>query len=754
MTKPAGLVDQDGQQVALKSVHAEGRIEGLLATVSLRQTYINLGGNAIEAVYTFPLGWGAVLMGVDLELGGKRMNAMVLAKPEASEKYEDAMDNGDMPVMVEDSGNGLYTVNLGNLKSGEEAAITVRYAQLLRLEQGQVRFALPTTVAPRYGDPHAGGGLPVHATVDSSLEVSYPFTVQLDVFGTLAESDLASPSHAITNTVIEGGGRRVCLQRDGWLDRDFLLLLKGSGSGSHAVISPDKDGAYVLLASFQPRFESPEVRPVNLKILVDCSGSMAGDSIRQARSALQQVVLALRPEDSVSFGKFGSNSSFPIPALTPCTSANLARLGRELDALEADMGGTELEAALLKAMQSSSGTVDGGAEADVLLITDGAVWDIDRITLVAGRQNHRIFAIGVGSAPAEGLLRKLAEQTGGVCELVSPNESMDDAVLKTFRRIQGAAGSEAQIRWDTAPDWQSALPVRVYSDEMVHVFGRFSGIPETCPTLRFQSAGRSIELRVDSPTVTKDDTLSRMAASCQLQAETDDGNKLTLAVAYQLVCPLTSMFLVHERADVDKVKGLASLQQIKQMHAAGAMGVGSVFHSSPHFSFDSSASFSICASVGAGANLESWDRPQVLRATGPTPPAIFEEQIMGSVARLSSTSEAFSPGSLLAGFNRAVRSGLAIEHALRTETALLAPAARRQLRTVAARVGDYELVAALVLYTLHQRLSDGAYLEIEVEEALRDFIEQRRAAGSVGCESNLKDEISGMVDVLVELEWN
>jgi hypothetical protein len=382
------------------------------------------------------------------------------------------------------------------------------------------------------------------------------------------------------------------------------------------------------------------------------------------------------------------------------------------------------------------------------------VWDIDRIALIAGQQNHRIFAIGVGSVPAEGLLRKLAEQTGGACELVSPNESMDDAVLKTFRRIQGAAGSEAQIRWDTAPDWQSALPVRVYSDEMVHVFGRFAGKPETCPTLCFQSAERSTELRADSPTFANDDTLSRIAASCQLQAETNDRNKLALAVAYQLVCPLTSMFLVHERADVDKVKGLASLQQIKQMHAAGAMGVGSVCLSAPLYSFDFSASFSIDPMPNAAGISESSRRPHDSGAVSRPGPTIPTKPNVRAVAGSSATIGASPVESLLSRFSLAVVSGTAIEPALRTEIGLLVPAIRRRLRTAAASIGDYELVAGLVLLGLHQRMVDRAGLEPQVETALCEFISRRRAAGLDGLEDCLTDEVSNIVDALAELEWN
>jgi Ca-activated chloride channel family protein len=50
---------------------------------------------------------------------------------------------------------------------------------------------------------------------------------------------------------------------------------------------------------------------------------------------------------------------------------------------------------------------------NVLLITDGEVWDIENIIQTARESNHRIFAIGVGSSPADSLLREIAENSDG-----------------------------------------------------------------------------------------------------------------------------------------------------------------------------------------------------------------------------------------------------------------------------------------------------------------------------------------------------
>jgi Ca-activated chloride channel family protein len=158
----SALINPDGLDATLQTVHIEGRLDSLLLSIKTRQHYKNTKSNSIEAVYTFPLPWGATLLGLNAEIDGHSFKGAVLEKKQATKRYEQAIDDGDTPVMVERSAQGLYTANLGNLKPGEEAVVEIEYVQLLRFEQGQIRITLPTTVAPRYGDAHKTGGLAAH----------------------------------------------------------------------------------------------------------------------------------------------------------------------------------------------------------------------------------------------------------------------------------------------------------------------------------------------------------------------------------------------------------------------------------------------------------------------------------------------------------------------------------------------------------------------------------------------------------------
>src|SRR5690606_23911844 len=128
-------------------------------------------------------------------LGERRLTGRVAERKVAERAYEDAIDDGDSAVLLERTGDGLYTVSVGNLMAGEEATVELRYGELLSFVQGQVRVAIPTTVAPRYGNAAAAGVAP-HAVPDADLGATYPARFSVELAGALAEGAVSCPSHA------------------------------------------------------------------------------------------------------------------------------------------------------------------------------------------------------------------------------------------------------------------------------------------------------------------------------------------------------------------------------------------------------------------------------------------------------------------------------------------------------------------------------------------------------------------------------
>ena len=131
----------------------------------------------------------------------------------------------------------------------------------------------------------------------------------------------------------------------------------------------DGDGV-AAVASFQPFFPGLRTaRPLNLAIVIDCSGSMQGDSIAQAGRAVDGMLAALKPDDRVSVVAFGDTTRALADQLLPCNQTNLAKASAFAKQLQADMGGTQIGAALA----TTYAALHGVEAADIFLVTDGEV---------------------------------------------------------------------------------------------------------------------------------------------------------------------------------------------------------------------------------------------------------------------------------------------------------------------------------------------------------------------------------------------
>ncbi len=452
----AQIQTKNGVVIPLLGVDAVGSLVGLFLRMTIQQRYQNNTLDPLEVIYTFPLPSAAVLLKAEIHVRGNVYQSQVFAKPKASQKYTEAVDAGDTAILVTQVAD-LYTIQIGNVPAGEEVAIHITYGEMLVPNDGTVRVSLPTTIAPRYGTPPKS--MRPEQVPFSDLFVRYPFTYQLTVWGRAA-STFEVPSHiariasddTVTTIAIDGVS----------MDRDVVVLAhgytdyRGSLTASHA--RQQWLANYVTI----PKIDAaPVIAPMHVKLLIDCSGSMGGTSITQARQAVVRLLQLLKDGDSIAVTRFGSEVQDVTAGLMTVGNAVRKQMNAWLKTVDADLGGTETVAAVEHVLDMPT----NGTDCDVILITDGETYGVDSVAKRAVKSGHRIYPMVIGFAPADGQLQKLAQMTGGFCEVVTPNERIDDAMARIVRRIQATPVLDVAIEYgEGVVAWQQGRRLQYVGD--------------------------------------------------------------------------------------------------------------------------------------------------------------------------------------------------------------------------------------------------------------------------------------------------
>jgi Ca-activated chloride channel family protein len=631
----ATLRNSQGAPLILKAVAITGELRGAMFEAHVRQTFSNPTDTHAEVVYSFPLPWGATLLGVEVQLGQVKLNGTVVAKAQAAEQYEETLSKGDAAIMLERGNDGNYVLHLGNLAPGEQCVIDMHYGQLLQFEQGGLRLAIPTVIAPRYGDAVRDGGLAPYQVPETDLLAEYGFSLTLNLHGDLVNARIASPSHPISMANHAADQMlTVALAKQSYLDRDFILVLDQLAQCSVATIAPDCVDAktYVVTASFSPSIPNATAQNTAVKILVDCSGSMAGGSIQAARRALMAIVKKFNTGDKFSLSKFGSSVEHRSKSLW--STSEQSRLGAEkwIGELQADMGGTEM----LDAITSTFALAHSGP-CDVLLITDGQIHGIDDMIKQAKDSKHRVFSVGIGSSPSDNLLRRLAVETNGACDFVAEGEAVEPAIVRMFNRLRSPAVTKVSVQWPKGftPKLLTKVDSTAFEGDTLHASAWFKTKPTGRITLLGQLFGQNTVQELGTveinETLATSTALSRLAAAGHMQQLADTTQATKLALDYQLVTEHTNFLMLHERSAEDKAPNMPELHKVKQMLPAGWGGTGMdqihYMRTSLSLSCDASMSYELSSPTvmrGRGASssqaqsleisgLDHYDIPAFLR---------------------------------------------------------------------------------------------------------------------------------------------
>ncbi|MES2038285.1 MAG: VIT and VWA domain-containing protein [Pseudomonadota bacterium] len=588
----ATIRSSEGQEMALVKVSATGFIKGLLLEMQLVQSFINPSDKEhAEVVYTFPLPMDAVLLDIEVELNGKKLSGAVVPRKKAEIDYEEAISEGNSAFMLQENGDGSYNLSLGNLAPGEACTLTMHYAQSLRFAEmdglNALRICVPTVIAPRYEMTQAIAArrrnlLERLITPKHDIRVEYPFDITLHLTTEVASARIASPSHPIS-VMSREGGVTVSLSRKGNLDRDFVLCVDQFNQQAFSVLGRDyhQPGHVALLASFCPQIAAANMTDVAVKLLVDCSGSMNGDSIRAARTALKEIVEKLNTGDRISLSRFGSEVQHRSPVMWKFAKPSKAAALRWVEELDASLGGTEMALAL-----ESTFAIQSNGRSDVLMITDGEIDSVDSLIESARLAGQRVFIVGIGSSPAEVHLERLARASGGSCEYVAPGEDVAPAIMRMFMKLRSPVwqGIRVDTGFASAAIWQTPLPASVFKGETLNMFYLLPEQPAGLMRLFGTLPGETEEIEIGRLELTQklqqETSLSRVAAATYLSSmQRTAGQELAvqeLAVQYQLISKETSFLIVEERAENEKPLDMPALIEVAHMLPAGWGGMGAV----------------------------------------------------------------------------------------------------------------------------------------------------------------------------------
>jgi Ca-activated chloride channel family protein len=496
----------------LKHTDVDAKVQGYVGTVEVTQQFENPYDEKIEAVYMFPLPEKAAISEFVMTIGDRNIRGILREKEEARAIYRQARAQGYRASLLTQHRPNVFEQKVANIEPGKQIDVNITYYETLSYSDGWYSFNFPTVVGPRYNPP--GSPDPLVAvpqtntfpTRDDAIRYLPPGTrsahdisiaVELDAGVAIEEIE---SSHELAKSYGRDDIVRVSLA-DGTVvpDEDFRLRFRVAGetikSSLLTYVDEESDQGYFTLMLYPPAdLESLERQPLELVFVLDCSGSMSGEPIEQAKSAIVAALDRLGPHDSFQIIRFSQNASQFGPAPVAATPENL-RAARQYVRNLSGSGGTQMIEGVKAALDFPH---DDERLRFVTFLTDGYIGNEAQIldAIDARLDASRIFSFGVGSSPNRYLLERMASTGRGVVAYLSLEDSGGMIMDAFFDRIAHPAMIDVDIDWgdmDVADVYPATLP-DLFVGRPVIVTGRFTGRPND---LTFSGRAANARVAVD-----------------------------------------------------------------------------------------------------------------------------------------------------------------------------------------------------------------------------------------------------------------
>ncbi len=482
----------------LEHTSVNASINGYISTVDVRQRFGNPFSEKIEAVYMFPLPQDAAVSEFVMVIGERRIRGILREKEEAEAIYAEARSRGYQASLLLQHRPNIFEQKVANIEPGKTIEVDIRYFNTLAYNDGWYSFVFPTVVGPRFNPP--GSTDPIGAVSRDKSKRGLPgknvsylrpnersahdIDITVDVQAGVPVEDL-NASHEILTTESQFGSTVVTLKnKDTIPNKDFILNFRVAGDTIKSKlltwVDPATNQGYFTMMMYPPAgIERLERRPVEIVFVLDCSGSMNGRPIEQAKGAVSAALGMLQENDTFQIIRFSDNASQFGSAPVQATAENIALARDYLRRLHGS-GGTMMIEGVKTALNFPH---DPERLRFVSFMTDGYIGN--EVDIIAAVHNNigasRIFSFGVGSSVNRYLLERMAKEGRGVVAYLGPKDSGRDIMSALFKRISHPAMTDLSIDWgnmSVSDVYPSKVP-DMFVGRPVFITGRFLGEPDT-----------------------------------------------------------------------------------------------------------------------------------------------------------------------------------------------------------------------------------------------------------------------------------
>lgn len=391
-----------------------------VATTRIRQVFYNPGTVTAEGTYTFPLASGASIGGLTLTVDGRSFDGKVLDAGEAKQIYTRIVQQRRDPALLEYVGRGAIQASLFPVPPNDTRTIEITYSEVLTAENGLVQYRFPLKAS----SPYPIEQLSLHVAIQSKIMLKTVYVAAHAVA-------IDRPDNFHASVGYEASQVRP--------DQDFQLFYSLSqseiGANLLSYFDPiEQMGYFLLLAAPDVKIEQPALAK-DVVIVLDTSGSMEGEKLAQAKSAVRYVLAHLNATDRFQIVEFSTGVRLYHNRLQPVDAVSDAK--QWVNNLSAT-GGTDINRALLEGLALN----EKERPTMMLFLTDGlpteGVTDLPGILqnfTQAAQANVRLFAFGVGDDVDTYLLDSLSQAQHGATTYVRPGQSLDETVSSFYAKI-------------------------------------------------------------------------------------------------------------------------------------------------------------------------------------------------------------------------------------------------------------------------------------------------------------------------------